>query len=477
MDNAQLSRRALLVVTGSAALATVLASRQVTAAASTQAPNSAPVPLISLTSQASGTFKRVRAVDDDTRLYLSYPGAAGMLTGQRVTAPGYYGLHFTAYPAGHHADQYLQDLFDNTPLGYLGFYFKTIGHPGGSWAGKATGLLTQGWNLVPIYVGRQQYWPHTTDNQISAHTTTAATQGKKDGEKAVTLATSEKLPRHSRLYLDIEATQYTSGPSKGKNGPPTASAIAYMKAWLAAVSASGKYAGALYDVNSRWTQSGTTYYDAVRIHSDLGHAAPTTWVAWNPGKAPIGVKAEAWPRDPNGDVAAVAVKAYSTNPQWDYASFAQSWQFTLNWLPAGAYFLTDTGAPRRYTAIAPGLDFNVSKSDDPGNTAPGHPKSRRRPAVSSVTAGSATVKPGKSVKVTVKLDRPAPAPNGAVVLLRSTSPQLILPSSARVAAKATSVTVSATAAVGSPAGSVTVRARVLHQLSGTPPQTMIKIAP
>jgi hypothetical protein len=480
MDNAgQLSRRTLLVATGSATLAAVLAGQRHATASTHASPASTGTALISLSSAASGEFSRVRAVDDDTRLYLSYPAAAGNLIGQQVTAPGYYGLDFSAYPAGQHAAQYLQDLFDNTPFGYLGFYFKTTGHPAttGSWSGKAAGLLAQGWNLIPIYVGRQQYWPHTTDNQISAQTATAATQGKNDGKAAVTLATNETLPLHSLLYLDIEATQYASGPDKGQNGPPTASTIAYIKAWLAEVNASGQYTGALYDANSHWTQSGKTHYDAVEINSSLVGAAPTTWVAWDPGVAPAGVKVGVWPRDPNGDVAAVAVKAYSTNPQWGFTSFAQSWQFKLDWKPTGISFLTDTGALRQYTAIAPTIDLDASQSYDPGNTAPGQQKSQRRPATSSVTADPTTVAPGKSVKVTVKLDRPAPAPNGAVILLRSSSPHLILPSSARVTAKATSVTVSATAAVGSAAGSVTVQARVLHQLSGTPPRATIQIAP
>ena len=95
---------------------------------------------------------------------------------------------------------------------------------------------------------------------------------------------------------------------------------------------------------------------------------------------------------------------------------------------------------------------------------------------SSVIAGGTAVKPGSSVKITIKLDHPAPAPNGALVLLRCDSPYLVIPASARVQAKAASVVVSATAVTGSPAGSATVQARVLHQLSGPPPAITIQIA-
>ena len=337
-----LSRRSLLLLSGAAAASTWLRSggprapmqarvRTVAALAPAVAPART---LISLTAAASGTFERVRTGDDDTRLDLSYPSGAGVLTGQEATAPGFYGLDFTAYPAGQHAEQYLQDLLNAVRLPRVLLHNHRASAKKGSWSGKAAGLLAQGWNLVPIYVGRQQYWPHTTDNQISASMKTATTQGATDGKNAVALATGQKLPLKSQLYLDIEATQYPSGPSKGKNGPPTASTIAYLKAWLAAVNASGKFTGALYDANSRWKVGKTMYFDASEINSKLGTVAPATWVAWDPGVPPVGVKVGKWPLDANGDVAAVAVKAYSKNPQWAFAGFAQSWQFKLDWIPA-----------------------------------------------------------------------------------------------------------------------------------------------
>ena len=485
---AGLSRRSVLIATGCAAVSTALTGPGSSAAASArQAAASAPkaaagsvIQIASLTAAITGSFRRVRAVDDDTRLNLLYPSGTGTLTGQKVAAPGFYGLDFTAYPAGPHAEQYLQDLFDNTPFGYLGFYFKTTGgHPGGSWTGKATGLLAQGWNLIPIYVGRQQGVPNTS--QISGDTKTATTQGDTDGKNAVALATAEAFPLKTQLYLDIEGTLNLNGPDKGKDGPPTNSTIAYIKAWLAAVKASGKYSGALYDANSHWKVGNTTYYDSMEINSKLGAGAPITWVLWDPGAPPVGVQVGVWPLDANGDVATVAVKTYSKNPQWGFTKFAQLWQFKLDWQPIvnklPITFLTDTGAPRALTSIAPTVDLDVSKTFDPGNTAPGRPKAQRRPATSAVMADPATVKPGKAVQITVTLDRSAPAPNGSLVLLRSSSPYLVVPSSARVTAKASSAVVQATAAEGSPAGNATVQARVLHQLAGTPANVTVQISP
>jgi len=472
MDNAQLSRRALLAATGTVTLATFLAGRR-TAVASTRAmAATAAVPLIALTAPPAGRFTRVRCVDDDTRLYLTYPTAAGQLIGAKVAAPAFYGVDFIAYPDSQHPAKCLQDLFDNTPFGFLGFYFKTTGHPGNSWTGKSAALREQGWDLVPIYVGRQQYWPHTSDNQISDKTATATTQGKADGKNAVALADAENLPTGSRLYLDIEATTDAAGHNVG----PSAATIAYIKAWLTEVNASGKYKAALYDANSAYKVSGKEHREAVDIEADLGASAPPTWVAWDPTAAPAGVAgAGTWPQDTNGDTLAIGVQAYSTTIKWEFAKFAELWQFKLDWKPTGVTFLTDTGAPRKLTDIAKGFDLDAAKAYDPGNTAPGKPKAKRRPSVTAVTAAAASVKAGKTVKVTVELDRAAPAPNGAVVLLRSSSARLILPSSARVAAQATNVTVTATAAVGSPTGSATVRARTLYQLSGQPPQVTLQI--
>ncbi len=144
MDNAQLSRRAVLAATSTVTLATFLAGRR-TAVASTRAmAATAAVPLIALTAPPAGTFARVRCVDDDTRLYLTYPAAAGQLIGAKVAAPAFYGVDFSDYPVSQHAAKYLQDLFDNTPFGTLGFYFKTAGHPGNNWTGKSASLREQG---------------------------------------------------------------------------------------------------------------------------------------------------------------------------------------------------------------------------------------------------------------------------------------------------------------------------------------------
>ena len=99
MDNAQLSRRAMLAATGTVTLATFLAGRR-TAVASTRAmAATAAVPLIALTAPPAGRFTRVRCVDDDTRLYLTYPTAAGQLIGAKVAAPAFYGVDFSDYMA------------------------------------------------------------------------------------------------------------------------------------------------------------------------------------------------------------------------------------------------------------------------------------------------------------------------------------------------------------------------------------------
>jgi hypothetical protein len=58
-------------------------------------------------------------------LHLLYPapqGSAGAIAGSQVGAPAFYGADFASYPPGATADSLMQQLFENTPLGILGFY-------------------------------------------------------------------------------------------------------------------------------------------------------------------------------------------------------------------------------------------------------------------------------------------------------------------------------------------------------------------
>jgi Domain of unknown function (DUF1906) len=471
----ELSRRSVLQAVGLAALGTVASNEA--AFATVRPPLLTPssgliaspaVGIIRVAGKPQGTFAKVRCADDDTRLVLAYPSAAGTITAAITAAPAYYGLDFSAYPSGANAARDLQDLFDNTPFSYIGFYFPTTGHPGKSWQGKAQQLLDQGWALLPIYIGRQQFWAHSSDNQISSDVKTAGKQGTADGEHALQLASDEKLPAGSLIFLDIEGTV----DAHGNNVPPAPQTIAYINAWLAKV---GDRA-ALYDANSKWVAKGHTYYEAVVIHDQL-NSDPCTWVAWKPLVPPVGVRTGRWPLDDNGDVCPVAIRRYSTNAQWDFAAFAQLWQFQLDWVPPdAAIIITDAGRAYPLRTIAGKIDLDAARAPDPAHTHGDTAKKRRRAAVKAVEAGSSTVKPGATTQLTITLDRKAPAPNGTLVLLRCDSADVILPSAARVKAGADAVIVTAAVAIGAQAGTARLTGRALYQLTGPPAEATLTIA-
>jgi hypothetical protein len=431
---------------------------------------SAPAGLITLGGTALGQFTKVRVTDDDTRLALGYPAAGGTITGQKTTAPGYYGIDTKNFPSGSGGPQKLLDLFDDTPLAYAAFYFKTTGHPGNSWHGKAAALLGQGWALLPVYVGRQQTWDLPTDNQISADVKTAAKQGTDDGAAALSRAHEEGLPADCLIFLDVEAPHNTAG----QNIPPAAQTIAYIDAWLAKTGSRG----ALYDVNAHWEADGKTYYEAEVIRSKISHD-PQTWVSWSINGPPTGVHTTRWPLDDNGDVAPVAVRRYTGNPQWGFAAFARLWQFRTDWVPpASAIVITDTGQSYGLGSVAGDFDFNVAVIPDPARTrsTTGEvTKASRRARAGSVTVSPATVRPGASVSLTVTLDRRAPAPGGTLVQLRCDSADVIVPTAVRVAAGKDSASVTAAVVPGAAAGTAQVTARTLYQLAGTPAAASVRI--
>ncbi len=427
------------------------------------APTSATMGVLRLGSAPTDAFTRVRVTDDDTRLNLSYPAAAGTVTGTIEAAPAYYGVDFNAYPPGKDAPALLQDLFDNTPLAYLGYYFQTAGgHPDDSWAGKIQDLLGQGWALLPIYVGRQQ----GSHSPISSSEATARTQGTDDGRDAVSKAKQQKLPAHARIFLDIEATL-----TSGRNAAPDQSTIAYIEAWLSAVNGDGSYAAALYDTNASWQEHGQAEYDAPVLRSMM-NSKPVTWVSWGLGAPPTGISTHNWPLDNNGDPCAVAVREYSKTKQWQFASFAQIWQYAVGYNPSSMVITTDTGANIPVSDIAHGIDLNAALSPDPGQSRPANsrPKATRRPQVSKVAASPAAVKAGSAVNITVSIDRQAPAPNGTLILLRTDATCLAVPTSVRVAAGETTATATAQAIYGT-SGKAVISCRTLYQLN-TPPATV-----
>ncbi|KAB7772157.1 glycoside hydrolase domain-containing protein [Xanthomonas maliensis] len=115
----------------------------------------------------------------------------------------------------------------NTDLAWCGYYLAPApSHADTGWMGWRPTLIANGWGLAPVYLGQQTTGPGSHD--VTVH------QGAIDGAQAAALADSEGFPSGATIYLDWE-----DGSSPG------ADAIAYIRAWIAGLTAAG-YAPGLY---------------------------------------------------------------------------------------------------------------------------------------------------------------------------------------------------------------------------------------
>lgn len=404
---------------------------------------------------SSGAFTRVRAVNDDTRLVLTYPAFGvprGRVDGAVEPAPAAYGYDQGAFPAragGRTGLQQLQDLFENTPLAYLGFYLgKAPNYPGHSWMNWAPQLLAQGWTLIPIYVGRQQENPPKKHLALIAQRVAdAKQQGKDDGAQATNLAAKANLPDSSVLFLDIET-------DKSKIEERT---FAYIDAWFERVGASS-YTPGLYCAAA----------PAKALHDHVRRTRP---------KTPF-YASRSWftrPLDGNGDVRPVPIAkpaGAAQPPPWDFVAFADVWQFKTDWI-GRLEIHADTGETRAWPATPQKIDFDAAKAADPGNTSGGKKKSALRRTVKELT-GPSSLKVGATAEITVNLDGKAPMPDGVMVIIRASSPALIVRNAVRVKGGEVSATVAASTVPLASAERAKVTARALHQLEA--PAASLSIA-
>jgi Domain of unknown function (DUF1906) len=132
--------------------------------------------------------------------------------------PPFLGLDTSSYPG----DNAMQTLRTQAHFAFTGFYLAPApSHPNTSWMQKRAFLAGLGYGFAPVYLGQQ------AATGPGSHNLTAQ-QGTTDGHNAAQLATQAGFPAQSVLYLDIET------------GPPlSANYIAYVGAWVAAVSGGG----------------------------------------------------------------------------------------------------------------------------------------------------------------------------------------------------------------------------------------------
>jgi peptidoglycan hydrolase-like protein with peptidoglycan-binding domain len=94
-------------------------------------------------------------------------------------------------------DAQMQAWKESSPYSFVGYYLAAPVHPNSSWMGKRAKLLEIGWDLVPIYVGRQSQGP-------GSNVPPDAASGRAHGADALAKMRSEGFPAGSIVYLDVE---------------------------------------------------------------------------------------------------------------------------------------------------------------------------------------------------------------------------------------------------------------------------------
>jgi hypothetical protein len=444
-------------------------------------PPGAPVTrnLINVTAPWIGTFGRVRIKDDDTRLELTLPaaGAAGVATGQMTAAPAFYGLDFQRCPAPDAAGTHrMQQLFENTLLSFVAFYLgRSPANRTWSTYGAAR-LIGQGWALLPTYFGSQQEQNPPGEprvNVIPAAVNAARAQGTTEGNDAVALAAGAALPQGSIIYKDLETSHRILQQT-----------FAYIEAWATAVVHDGRYRPGVYCSGVQPQRQATPTCDTIRQHDQNQHnlafwpfrlqGLRETWLAQGPV-------------DANGDVRPLAfAQPPGSTGTWAFTGYANAWQFSQNW-PTGPtrrhphviyqVIYTDTGDQLKLSDIYDEFDFDIGRTADPGNTVGGSRKTTRRRAVSSISANATSITSGSTATLTVTIDGPAAQPDGLIVLIRSSLPEAVVPTSVRVPAGQSETSVQFSGHV--PAGQITatLSARALNQLTGAPVTTQVTVTP
>jgi hypothetical protein len=424
--------------------------------------------LINLTAPWSGGFGRVRIKNDDTRLELTYPaaGAVGMATGQAKAAPASYGLDFRACPQPNATGKHeMQQLFENTLLSFVCFYLGPVNKTWRTYGAKT--LIGQGWALLPAYFGYQQEQNPKGQPQVNVipkDPAAAKNQGTKDGNDAVNIARGAGLDTGSIIYLDVETANKIQQQT-----------FAYVEAWAAAVAADGSYRPGVYCSGVQPRGASAPTCDTIRQH-DQGQHDLAFWVFRLPGRG------ETWlaqgPLDANGDVTPLAfAKPAGSTGVWNFPGYADAWQFCQGWLTAGHVIYTDTGNQLQLSTIHPDFDFDIGRTSDPGHTVGSKTKAERRRTVTSLSADASSIASGSTATLTIKIDGPAAEPDGLLVLIRSSLPEVVVPTSTRIPAGLSETSAQFSGHV--PAGPITatLSARALHQLTGAPPTTQVTVTP
>jgi hypothetical protein len=125
-----------------------------------------------------------------------------------------------------------------TNLAWTGFYLgKAPSHKGRGWMRALPTLKNMGWGVVPIFLGRQWYYP----GELLQDKDSPDTLGEQDGQLASELAFEAGFRKNlTVVYLDIE-----KAPPGGPSGNPRqARMVDYWRSWAKTLSKNGYMPGA-----------------------------------------------------------------------------------------------------------------------------------------------------------------------------------------------------------------------------------------
>ncbi len=220
-------------------------------------------------------------------------------TTAELSAASYAGMDAYAYPGS----AQMSWLRTRTNLRWTGFYLGGApNHGDTSWMSQRSTLVSMGWGLAPIYVGRQV-------GQASL----SRSQGVTDGESAASLAAQAGFPRGAVVYLDVE-----------EGGTLPADLVSYYEGWVSGVVAMG-YSPGVY-----------CSYSTTANQLTQADARATVWV--------FDIGSSSCPAAGTTSFAAPAPTQAWTG--------AQSWQFAQNCRVTDAYGTLN-------------IDVNSSSTPDP----------------------------------------------------------------------------------------------------------------
>jgi hypothetical protein len=171
------------------------------------------------------------------------------------------GFDTFAYPG----DSAMETWKKSSPYRFVGYYLKAPCHSNDTWTGKRAKIVSLGWNIVVIYVGRQSQGPCSSvppDNPT----------GVKHGQDALAKTAAEGFAPQTIIYLDVEPMDHI----------PQAQ-IDYVNGWLSQFSGASflpgiychiKNASALKGAISTFPADRVAFWVSGSGHFDAGTSRP-----------------------------------------------------------------------------------------------------------------------------------------------------------------------------------------------------------